>query len=250
MYQDITLEVEAGIALIGLNRPEVLNAIRIATYQELIHAFTAAENHPDVGCILMFGHGHSFCAGNDLRDLLPGTDIRALRAGVAGIFDRLARLHKPLILAQEGVAVGIGANLMLHANMVIASTSARYSLPFAKIGVCSEGACSVLLPAAIGTHRANELLMTGRNFSVEEACQWGLVNQICAKGTALATAREMATQLLQNSALSLSAIRQLGRPANYVEMINQVVEKEMDQFEALLTLEDTRNRIRALLARP
>ncbi|MCY0964112.1 enoyl-CoA hydratase/isomerase family protein [Parathalassolituus penaei] len=250
MYQDITLEINAGVALIGLNRPEVLNAIRIATYQELIHALGTADNNPDVSCILIFGHGHSFCAGNDLRDLLPGTDIRALRAGVAGIFDRLARLQKPLILAQEGVAVGIGANLMLHADMVIASTSARYSLPFARIGVCSEGACSVLLPAAIGPHRSNELLMTGRNFSVEEACQWGLVNQICTKGEALKTAHEVARQLLANSGLSIAAIRQLGRPDNYVEMINQVVEKEMDQFEALLALEDTRSRIRALLIRP
>lgn len=249
MYQDITVDINAGIASIGINRPEVLNAIRIQTYQELINALVMLDNQHDVSCIVLYGHGHSFCAGNDLRDLLPGTDIRALRSGVAGLFDRLSRRHKPLILAQEGMAVGIGANLVLHADLVVASETTRYSLPFARVGVCSEGACSVLLPEAIGVRRANELLLTGRNFSAAEALQWGLINQVCAQGEAKAVAEGLANSLAGNSAASLRAIRELSRPAGYAERINRIVEEEMDRFEALLATEDSRNRIRALLTR-
>lgn len=248
-YEDIQYEISDHIALIRFNRPHVLNAIRIQTYQELIRALHTANADESIKCILLTGNNKAFCAGNDLRDLLPGSDIHALKDGVAGIFNQLARLDKPLILAQEGVAVGIGANLLLHADLAIAGRSTQYSLPFARIGVCSEGASSFLLSEAIGPKRASELLLTGRNFSADEALNWGLLNQICDDGQALDKALQMARILVNNSAGSLRAIRQLDREADYVERINRVVGQEMQLFASLLESEDTQKRIRSVLER-
>jgi enoyl-CoA hydratase/carnithine racemase len=248
-YEDIQYEISDHIALIRFNRPAVLNAIRIQTYQELILALHTANADESIKCILLTGNNKAFCAGNDLRDLLPGSDIHALKDGVAGIFNQLARLEKPLILAQEGVAVGIGANLLLHADLAIAGRSTQYSLPFARIGVCSEGASSFLLSEAIGPKRASELLLTGRNFSADEALNWGLLNQMCDDGQALDKALKMARILVNNSAGSLRAIRQLDRGADYVERINRVVGQEMQLFAKLLEGEDTQKRIRSVLER-
>jgi enoyl-CoA hydratase/carnithine racemase len=248
-YEDIQYEISDHIALIRFNRPAVLNAIRIQTYQELIRALHTANADESIRCILLTGNNKAFCAGNDLRDLLPGSDIHALKDGVAGIFNQLARLDKPLILAQEGVAVGIGANLLLHADLAIAGRSTQYSLPFARIGVCSEGASSFLLSEAIGPKRASELLLTGRNFSADEALNWGLLNQVCDDGQALDKALQMASILVNNSAGSLRAIRQLDRGTDYVEHINRVVDQEMQLFASLLESEDTQKRIRSVLER-
>ncbi|MDF1763883.1 MAG: enoyl-CoA hydratase/isomerase family protein, partial [Oleibacter sp.] len=114
MYQDIVYQVNDQIAVISINRPKVLNAIRVITYQEIIAAITAAEHDELVNIIILTGSEGKFTAGNDLTDLLPDGDLAGVREGVAGIFAALAAMKKPLILAQEGVAVGIGANLLLH----------------------------------------------------------------------------------------------------------------------------------------
>ena len=107
MYQDIDYQNKDQIAVITINRPEVLNAIRVQTYRDLIAAIHAAEQDDTVSVIVITGAAGKFTAGNDLRDLLPDGDIQGVRDGVGGIFAALAAMKKPLILAQEGVAVGI-----------------------------------------------------------------------------------------------------------------------------------------------
>ena len=139
MFQDIDYQVNDRIAVISINRPKVLNAIRVQTYKDIIAALKSADSDDTVSVIVMTGAEGKFTAGNDLRDLLSDGDLEGVRDGVAGIFDTLGGLEKPLILAQEGVAVGIGANLLLHADLAYAGKSIRYSLPFSKICVAAEG---------------------------------------------------------------------------------------------------------------
>jgi len=198
-YQDIHYLEQDSIATIRFNRPDVLNAIRVQTYQELIQALEQADHSDAVKVIILTGTQHAFTAGNDLADLLPDGDIEGVQRGVAGIFNQLSGLEKPLICAQEGLAIGIGANILLHADLAVAGQSTRYALPFARIGVTSEGASSVLLQEAIGPKAASELLLTGRFFSADEAKQWGLLNQVVEDGSALEAAQTLAKQLLQNS---------------------------------------------------
>lgn len=247
MYQDIELTIDQGIALISINRPEVLNAIRVQTYQDLIHALNNCELDDDVRVVVMTGTDGKFTAGNDLTDLLPGADMAGVQHGVAGIFDTLSGMTKPLILAQEGVAVGIGANLLLHADMAYAGRSIRYSLPFTKIGVAAEGASSVLLAEAIGAKHASDLLLTGRFFSAQEAEQWGLINQTVDDGTALEKAMETAKSLLANSQAAMQAIKQLSRGDDHQARVNRAVASENAAFFELLNTEETQFRIQQVL---
>lgn len=248
MYQDIEYSLENGIALITLNRPKVLNAIRIQTYKDIIAALNTCEQDDDVKVVVMTGAGGKFTAGNDLRDLLPEGDQAGVSEGVANIFAALTALSKPLILAQEGVAVGIGANLLLHADLAYAGNSIRYSLPFAKIGVASEGGSSVLLKEAIGAKNAADLLLTGRFFSAEEAEKWGLINAAVEDGSALEHAMKAANSLLKNSEGSMRAIKQLGKSEGHSERVAKMVKAEMDEFYDLLQTEDTQARINRVLS--
>lgn len=247
MYQDITYSIEDGIAVITINRPKVLNAIRVQTYTDLITALNESDKNDDVKVLVLTGAEGRFTAGNDLSDLLPGGDLAAVQDGVAGIFDAFAALSKPLIIAQEGVAIGIGANMLLHADIAYAGKSIRYSLPFAKIGVTSEGACSVLLSEAIGPKRANELLFTGRFFSAEEAEKWGLLTAMTEDGKALETAMNTARELLKNSQDSMRAIKKLGRAEGHRERVNKAVKLEMELFSTLLGTPETQARINHVL---
>ncbi len=247
MYHDIEFSEHDGIALLRLHRPSVLNAIRVQTYQDVIHALHRCNHDDAIQVVIITGSDEAFTAGNDLTDLLPGGDLAGIRDGVAGIFDALAGLSKPLIIAQEGLAVGIGANILLHADLAYAGKSTRYALPFARIGVTSEGASSVLLAEAIGPKRASELLLSGRFFSAMECQTWGLLNAVVEDGQALEQARQMATTLTQQSAPSLRAIKALGRAENHRQRVNQAVEREMVQFSALLNTADTQARIQHVL---
>lgn len=249
MYQDILYDINEQIALITLNRPKVLNAIRRQTYDDLIAALKSADSDNNVKVIVITGAEGKFSAGNDLSDLLPGSDFKALNQNVIDIFDTLASLKKPLILAQEGVAVGIACNFLLHADFAYAGKSIRYSLPFAKIGVTSEGACSVLLSEAIGAKRANDLLFTGRFFSAEEAERWGLLTQQVEDGKALETALATAKELLKNSYDSILAIKKLGRAEGHHERVNKAVLNELELFTELLNTPETQMRINAVLKR-
>lgn len=247
MYQDIEYSLENGIALITINRPKVLNAIRVQTYKDVIGALQDSEQNDDVKIVIMTGAEGKFTAGNDLRDLLPDGDLKGVQQGVAGIFDTLAAMEKPLILAQEGVAVGIGANLLLHADLAYAGNSIRYSLPFTKIGVAAEGASSVLLKEAIGAKNAADLLLSGRFFKAEEAEKWGLINAAVEDGSALEHAMKAAQGLLKNSQDSLRAIKKLGKAEGHRERVNAAVEAEMIAFSELLPTPETQMRINHVL---
>ena len=249
MYQDIDYQADDRIAIITINRPAVLNAIRVQTYRDLITAIKAAESDDAISVIVLTGAGGRFTAGNDLSDLLADGDLNGVMEGVGGIFATLAAMKKPLILAQEGVAVGIGANLLLHADLAYAGKSIRYSLPFAKIGVASEAASSVMLAEAIGPKHAADLLLTGRFFNAEEAEKWGLLNQAVEDGKALETALAAAAELLKNHQGSLRAIKALGRPQGYEERVNRTVKAEMEAFAELLQTPETQMRIQAVLKR-
>lgn len=249
MYQDIHYNIQDGIAIIQLNRPEVLNAIRLQTYYDVIAALKASDADEQVKVIIFTGSNKCFSAGNDLADLQDPADFPTLNQCVMDIFAALAALKKPLILAQEGVAVGIGCNFLLHADIAYAGKSIRYSLPFAKIGVCSEGACSVLLAEAIGPKRANELLYTGRFFSAEEAERWGLITKQVEDGTALETALTTARELLKNSQGSIRAIKQLGKSEGHEERVNKAVANELAMFTELLKSQETQYRLQQVQKR-
>lgn len=249
MYQDILYSVEDGIAIITINRPKVLNAIRTQTYLDIIAALKQSNSNEQVKVIIMAGAEGRFSAGNDLADLLPGADLAVLNQCVTDIFDALAGLTKPFILAQEGVAIGIACNFLLHADFAYAGESIRYSLPFAKIGVTSEGACSVLLRETIGQKRAQDVLLTGRFFSATEAESWGLITKKVEDGTALENALKTAKELLKNSQDSIQAIIKLGKAEGHHERVNKAVQNELELFTELLATAETQARINQVLKR-
>jgi len=189
----VTQALEAGILTVTMNRPELRNALDAATYRALSAALAAADADAGVRAVVLAGAGGHFTAGNDLRDF----QAPAAAGEPPGItfLKSLAEFGKPLLAAVEGVAVGIGTTLLLHCDLAFAGRGARLRMPFVNLGLCPEGASTLLLPQTVGAKRASEWLMLGREISGAEAAEAGLVTAAVDDGGALRRAMETAREL-------------------------------------------------------
>jgi len=183
-----------GVLVLTLNRPEKKNAINNAMWIALREAFTAAREDHSVRCVLLCGAGDHFSAGVDLASFGEG------EPGQAHPFDAAARavaeFDKPLVAAARGVAVGGGATVLFHADIVYVGESLRLRLPFASLGLAPEWGSSYMLQANIGAQRAAELFYTAEWVDAARAADCGITAAVVADGDlfghALAKAREIA----------------------------------------------------------
>lgn len=245
-YRDITLTIQDRVARIAINRPEKLNAIRIRTYRELIHALNYADRSTECGIIALEGAGGQFTAGNDLEDLVGG-DMEELVDCVQTIFSTIAGVKKVVVAAVEGVAVGIGTTLLLHCDIVVVSNKAKFRVPFVNLGVAPEGGSSVLMPEFFGQKAARDILLTGRFFSAKEALSWGLVTAVSDAGAAGSVAQDYIDTLLKQPFPSLLKTKELMRDS--LPNVDELVARELASFGALLQTEETQARITAMVNR-
>jgi len=238
--------LEGGIVVLTIHRPEARNALDAQAYRALASSVAEADADGSVRAVILTGAGGHFTAGNDIRDfqapLEPGepAPISFLRS--------LAAFSKPLLAAVEGVAVGIGTTLLLHCDLVFAGRGARLRMPFVQLGLCPEGASTFLLPRAVGTRRAVEWLMLGREITAAEAAEAGLVTAAVEDGGALARAVETARQLVALPAGSLRATKALlRRPGR--EGVAAAFEAETEEFIARRDSPEAQAAFAAFLAR-
>ncbi|MCU1663356.1 MAG: Enoyl-CoA hydratase/isomerase [Pseudonocardia sp.] len=225
-YSEILLDVADGVATITLNRPDRLNAFTTTMARELVAAFDATDADDEVRVVLVTGAGRGFCAGADLGrggSTFDATDeTRAAeradfetvdgvpRDGGGYVSLRIAASRKPVIVAINGPAVGVGATMTLPADIRLAAESARFGFVFARRGLVPEAASSWFLPRVVGISKAMEWVATGRVFPAAEALAGGLVSRVLPDAELLPTARSIAAEIVQNtSAVSVALSRQM-----------------------------------------
>lgn len=223
-FQTLTLEVDDGIAVMTLNRPEKLNAFNTQMMQDMIAAFDATDAADEVRVVIVTGAGRAFCAGADLsagaetfnydaRDALH-REAR-MRDGVqrdgGGLLTlRIYESLKPVIAAVNGPAVGVGVTMQLAMDIRMASTAARYGFVFARRGLNPEAASSWFLPHLVGVQTALEWCFTGRIFPAQEAFEKGLVRSLHEPDDLLPAAKALAREIADNTApVSVAITRQL-----------------------------------------
>lgn len=206
-YEQITYDVSGPIATITLNRPEKLNAYTWIMGAEMRDALTQVEEDDNLRVTILTGAGRGFCAGADLtrggdtfdyskREKDPSAGTRP----TGSLLKFYWGLKKPVIVAINGPAVGVGVTMILPLDIRIASESARMGIVFNRRGILPELACPWLLPRIIGISRAAELMYTGRILNAQESLEYGLVSRVVPDDQLLATARELAEEIAINSA--------------------------------------------------
>ena len=225
-HTEILVDVADGVATITLHRPDRLNAFTATMARELVAALDATDADEDVRVVLLTGAGRGFCAGADLgrggRTFDATDESRAAersdfgtvggvpRDGGGIVALRIAASRKPVIVAVNGPAVGVGATMTLPADIRIAAESARFGFVFARRGLVPEAASSWFLPRVVGISQAMEWVATGRVFDASEALAGGLVSRVVPDAELLPAARGIAAEIAANtSAVSVALSRQM-----------------------------------------
>jgi enoyl-CoA hydratase/carnithine racemase len=221
---DILIHTEAGVQTITFNRVEKKNSITRAMYRELSDALDAASEDAAVRVVLLQGDITIFSAGNDIGDFLSGPpaddDAPAFR-----FLRTIAGFAKPLLAAVCGPAVGIGTTMLFHCDLVYAGDNAAFSMPFVNLGLCPEGASSLLAPQMFGYHRAAEALLLGEPFMAEAALEVGLINRIVPPTEVNAMAQAQARKLAAKPLSSLIETKRLLKKGQAALVIRQMQEE-------------------------
>lgn len=215
MTEHLTVTDEDATRAITLRRPEKKNALTQDMYRAMSAAIDTAQNDADIRCILISGGPGVFTAGNDLEDFIKGgtnTDTPRPSNAIKFLYS-LAHNAKPIVAAVDGIAIGIGTTLLFHCDYVVASTRATFSTPFIQLGLVPEGASSLLMPRAIGHHRAFSTLVMGRTVSAEDARAAGFVNAVVAPDDTEAEARKVAREICALPAEAVAISRKLLKPS-------------------------------------
>ncbi|WP_038283293.1 crotonase/enoyl-CoA hydratase family protein [Pacificimonas flava] len=234
-YDQIRYEVEDGIAVLTLYRPDKMNAFTGEMMFQMIDAFDRADAQDDVRAVIVTGSGErAFCAGADLsagaktfdydarsdrpdrKGSAVGTDGSidyshdAVRDGGGRVALRIFEMKKPVICAVNGAAVGIGVTMQLPMDIRIASETARFGFVFARRGITPEAASSWFLPRIVGISKALEWCYSGRVFDAQEALAGGLVSEVLPPDELLPRAKEIAREIADNTApVSVALTRQM-----------------------------------------
>jgi enoyl-CoA hydratase/carnithine racemase len=197
----------AGVATIEIARPEKRNALTQAMYQAMADAIAAARANPEVRVLLIAGQPEVFTAGNDLEDFLRRPVVGS-DSPVRAFMQALLECEKPVVAAVSGAAIGIGATMLLHCDLVYVSDQTRLVLPFVALGLVPEFASSLLLPQRLGHARVAEKLLLAEPITAAEAVELGIATAVLPASELLAHARRMAERF---TALPPGAVRDTKR---------------------------------------
>lgn len=203
-YETLQIEVEAGVAVVTLNRPDKMNPLSVQMLGELREAFTGLREDPDAKVIVVTGAGKAFCAGGDLNDMLTGTlkldyvSGRTLGKTIQGILGT----EKPVICALNGIAAGGGAGLALACDIIYASEKARFSEIYANIGMVPDCGNLWLLPRIVGPAKAKELCFSAEIIDAQEMYRLGIAQRIFPVDELMPKTMEFARKLAAGPLLS------------------------------------------------
>ena len=229
----IEVERHGGVALVALNRPDVHNAMDDALRGELVDILDWAAQDDAVRAVVLTGRGRSFCAGGDIAAMQER--LKAPIGTVAingwqrqrrthGAITQLHGLTKPTIAAVNGAAVGLGCDLALCCDFIIASEYAKFVMSYVLRGLIPDGGGLYFLPRRVGIARAKELIFSARRVEAEEALRIGLVDQLASADKLLDDAIALAESMIVGSSVAVALSKSI---------LDQSFELPMDQLFAL-----------------
>ncbi len=230
----ITSRREGAIQILSFNRPEKMNALTREMYAGLASGLNEAAGDFGVRAVVLTSEGDHFTAGNDIADFLANPPTNE-DSDVARFLGSLLEFPKPLIAAVKGNAVGVGTTMLLHCDVVVAGPSAKFSMPFASLGLVPEAGSSYLFPLLVGYQRAAKIFMTGESFDADSAVNMGLVASIASDP--LREAMEIATHISEQPPQAMINTKALLKASKH-DAVAAVMKAEFELFSLALQSEE------------
>jgi enoyl-CoA hydratase len=245
-YQYILVERQENVGIATLNRPKELNALNFQLMSELAQALDEFDRDDTIRCIVLTGAGDkAFAAGADIKEMADKSPIDMMMGGFEA-WMRIRTIHKPMIAAVGGYALGGGCELAMHCDMIIASENARFGQPEIKIGVIPGAGGTQRLARTFGKFRTMEMVLTGEPFTAQEMADHGLVNRVVPKGEHLNEALKLAKMIAERPPLAV----RLGKDAvlaAFETSLQEGLEIERKNFFLLFSSEDMREGMQAFM---
>lgn len=245
-YAHILTETDAHVALVRLNRPQVLNALSGELLDELADALAAFDNDDAIRVIILTGNDRAFAAGADIKEMASAGTIDMLVSMRFGQWERIRKLRKPLIAAVSGFCLGGGNELAMTCDLIVAAESARFGQPEINIGVIPGAGGTQRLTHALGKARAMEIILTGRPITAREAYAAGLVTKVVPNEAYLDEAKALAREIATKPPLAV----QLAKDAilkSFDLSIEQGLDYERKNFYILFASEDMKEGMAAFV---
>ena len=237
----ILITKENGIGIVTVNRPESLNAMNKDVVIEFISKIEGLLSEEDIRVIIITGSGEkAFIAGADIKLMQKMNKSEAYEFANLGhkLANTIENSDKPVIAAVNGFALGGGSEIALACHIRVASDNAVFAQPEVKIGLLPGWGGTQRLPRIVGKGLANELIITGRNVTAQEALEIGLVNRVVSKEELINTCVDIAKLIIKNSPNAVSESIKLINISSGTEL-NKGLSKEAEEFSELFETEET-----------
>ena len=249
-FETLLFTVEDNVALIKINRPEAGNAINPAMAKDFFKASLICDSDPEIRAVVITGQGKLFSGGGDLNYFAQEPNLRKalleMTTYLHGAISRFSRMAAPTIAAVNGTAGGGGFSLMCSCDLAIAAENAKFAMAYTAAGLTPDGSSTYFLPRLIGQRRANELTLTNRRLSAQEALDWGLINQVVPADELMPTAISLAKKLAQGSATTYGKAMELMRKS-FDNSLETQMEEEAQAISEIANSNNAREGIRAFL---
>jgi len=244
----IRTEVHGHAGLIRLNRPEAMNALNGAVMEQVAQALEAYDADAAIGAMVITGDDRAFAAGADIKEMAEATAVEMLLSDRIGRWDRLRRIHKPIIAAVSGWCLGGGNELAMACDMIVASETAKFGQPEINLGVIPGAGGTQRLTRAVGKAVAMEVVLNNRTLTAQEALMLGLVNRVVPVEAYLEEALRLANEIAARAPLAV----RLGKEAvnhAFESFLADGVADERRAFYFLFSSKDQKEGMQAFVAK-
>lgn len=212
-YQTLIVEQAGAVARITLNRPDAANGMNDTMTRELADAAAQCDTAA-TKVVVLTGAGRFFCAGGDLKAMAaspsgPGPFVQGIADDLHRAIATFARMDAVLITAVNGTAAGAGFSLAVGGDLVVAASSASFTMAYTKAGLSPDGSASYYLPRLIGVRRTQDLMLTNRRLTAAEALEWGMVNYVVDDAELGAFTDKLAAELATGAKGAHAAVKKL-----------------------------------------
>jgi len=245
-YETIIVETRGRVGVVRLNRPQALNALNAQLNADLAAAIDAFEADDAIGCVIITGSEKAFAAGADIKEMSGKSHMDVYKEDFPGHWDRVARMHKPVIAAVAGFALGGGCELAMQCDIIIAADTAKFGQPEIKLGVIPGIGGTQRLTRAIGKAKAMDLNLTGRMMDAAEAERSGLVARVVPAASLMDEAMKCAETIASMSLVAVMTAKEAVNRA-FETTLAEGIRFERRTFQALFATHDQKEGMAAFI---
>ncbi|HSW95487.1 MAG TPA: enoyl-CoA hydratase-related protein [Patescibacteria group bacterium] len=240
---------DAPIAVVQLDRPEVLNALSEELMDELVASLETLDDEPDIRCIVLTGSDKAFAAGADIKQsFVDATPASMLEQDLTTRWERVRKIRKPIIAAVSGYCLGGGCELAMTCDIIVASETAQFGQPEVNLGIIPGAGGTQRLTRAVGKYRAMDIILTGRRVKADEAKAIGLAAQVYPAATWLEDAKTLARTIAEKPPIAVRLATEAIDLA-WNSTLDAGLEFERKAFYLLFSTEDKKEGVDAFMAK-